>query len=153
MNITSYLTISSGYIALTMLFLILFIPLVPIFRYIDRRSLGVATFLYAFLHFLFYVIDGDFTLKLLLDDFYMRKFITVGYVALILFIPLLLTSNDRIQKKLASRWYLLHKSIYLIAIFSLLHYFLLIKADYLLFFLYSLLLMILFILKYRNQYK
>ena len=67
--------------------------------YLDRRSLGFVTFFYALVHFIFYIIDNSANLKYIIDDLIELKFIQFGYLAFILFLPLLFTSTDRLKKK------------------------------------------------------
>jgi sulfoxide reductase heme-binding subunit YedZ len=85
--------------------------------------LGLFCFFYASLHFLIWIgLDhqGDWTA--IGKDFVKRTFITMGLATFTLLIPLALTSNTWSQKKLGHYWGKLHRIIYLIAIFALLHY-------------------------------
>lgn len=149
-NPLSYLIISTGYIALSLIIFILSIPIMRgISDYIDRRTLGFITFFYALIHFLFYAIDNSSHLKYLLDDLINLQFIQIGYLALILFIPLLFTSNDQSKRKLGTKWLTIHRLIYLILFLSIIHYYLIIKADYFIFVLYLIIITMVVLIKYR----
>ena len=149
-NPYSYLIISSGYIALSMIIIVLSVPLLfYIKNYIDRRSLGIITFLITLLHFFLYLTDNDLNFSSISSDIVSRNFIQAGYVALILFIPLFMTSSDKAKKKLGTKWFALHRLIYLILVLSLLHYYLIIKADYFLFNTYVFIILSILLIKKR----
>ena len=76
------------------------------------------------------------------------KFIQFGYLAFILFLPLLFTSTDRLKKKLGKKWIAIHRLLYLILLFSIIHYYLVIKADYLIFALYLVIIALVFLIKF-----
>ncbi len=96
-----------------------------------RRMLGLFSFFYACLHFITYIwLDQFFDLGAIIHDVYKRPFITVGFSAFILLIPLALTSSNAMIRRLgAKRWQRLHKLVYLIAILGVLHYAWLVKKD------------------------
>ncbi|MFA5170741.1 MAG: protein-methionine-sulfoxide reductase heme-binding subunit MsrQ [Sulfuriferula sp.] len=96
-----------------------------------RRMLGLFSFFYASLHFITYIwLDQFFDLGAIIHDVYKRPFITVGFSAFILLIPLALTSSNAMIRRLgAKRWQQLHKLVYLIAILGVLHYVWLVKKD------------------------
>ena len=83
------------------------------------------------LHFTTYLwFDQFFDLAAILKDVIKRPFITIGFTAFILLIPLAITSNNAMIKKLGGkRWQLLHKLVYVIAIFAVIHYWWLVKKD------------------------
>ena len=84
-----------------MIIIVLSVPLLfYIKNYIDRRSLGIITFLITLLHFFLYLTDNDLNFSSISSDIVSRNFIQAGYVALILFIPLFMTSSDKAKKKL-----------------------------------------------------
>jgi sulfoxide reductase heme-binding subunit YedZ len=88
-----------------------------------RRMLGLFTFFYACLHFLTFLwFDHFFDLAGMMQDVLKRPFIAMGFSAFVLLVPLAVTSNDRMIRKLGRRWTLLHRLIYLIAVLSLLHF-------------------------------
>ena len=151
MNGPSYLIITTGYIALTLLVLILFMPIVSTLSdYIDRRSLGIITFIYALIHYLLYILDNNIEWMLIRNDLFFRNYIQLGYIALVLFLPLFITSSDYAKELLGNKWMSLHRLIYIIILSSMLHYYMIIKADYLIFIIYSVILIAIFIIKYRK---
>lgn len=88
-----------------------------------RRMLGLFTFFYASLHFLTFLwFDHFFDLADMVRDVLKRPFIAMGFSAFVLLIPLAVTSNDRMVRKLGRRWMLLHRLIYGIAVLSILHF-------------------------------
>lgn len=95
-----------------------------------RRMLGVFTFFYASLHFTTYIwLDQFFSLPEILKDIYKRPFITVGFAAFVLLIPLALTSTNAMMRRLGKRWQQLHRLVYLIGALGVLHYVWLVKKD------------------------
>ena len=95
-----------------------------------RRMLGLFTFFYAVLHFLSWIwLDQQFLWPSIVEDVLERPYITLGFAAFLLLIPLALTSNKYSMRKLKRRWQALHKLVYLIAILGVLHYLWLVKAD------------------------
>lgn len=93
-------------------------PLVWLRRH--RRSLGVAAFGYAALHLLFYVLDME-TLRNVLAELSATG-IWTGWIALLLFVPLGLTSNDWSVRSLGRSWQRLHYLVYPAALFTLIHW-------------------------------
>ena len=91
-----------------------------------RRALGVTAFLYAFIHFLAYAwLDQGWRLDDIVADVIQRNFILVGFVALLLMLPLALTSFNAAIKALGGRrWQMLHKLVYAVALLGLLHFYL-----------------------------
>ena len=96
-----------------------------------RRMAGLFAFFYALLHFITYIwLDQFFDLSSIYKDVIKRPFITIGFAAFIMLIPLAITSTNAMMKKLGGkRWQMLHRLIYLIAIFGVLHYWWLVKKD------------------------
>lgn len=96
-----------------------------------RRMLGLFAFFYGTLHFLTYIwLDQFFALDEVAADIVKRPFITVGFTAFVLMIPLAITSTAGWIRRLGGkRWNLLHKLIYLSAICGVIHYWWLVKAD------------------------
>ncbi len=99
-----------------------------------RRMLGLFTFFYATLHFLSFIgFDHVFEIDDIARDILKHPFVTVGFAAFVLIIPLAATSNQWAIRKLGGRrWQELHRNIYLIAILACVHYFWLVKATALL---------------------
>jgi sulfoxide reductase heme-binding subunit YedZ len=96
-----------------------------------RRMLGLFAFFYASLHFLTYLgPDQSFNFAGMLKDVVKRPFITVGFTAFVLLVPLVVTSTAAWVRRLGGkRWQALHRSIYLCAILGVIHYYWLIKSD------------------------
>ncbi len=95
-----------------------------------RRSLGLYGFLYAGLHFLTYAaLDFGFDFGLIAQDIVQQRYLLVGFIALLLLIPLALTSTRGWMKRLAMNWKRLHWLVYLAAPLVVLHFFWLVKAD------------------------
>ncbi len=96
-----------------------------------RRTIGLFAFFYICLHFISYIfLDHFFNWEYILKDIYKRPFITFGFVAFLLSIPLAITSNNISVRKLSFKiWKKIHKLIYIITPLAGLHYFLLTKAD------------------------
>ena len=93
----------------------------PIIQY--RRMLGLFGFFYAFLHLLTYaVLDRYFDFSGVWEDVAERPFITAGMVAFVLMVPLAITSTKGWIRRLARRWQLLHRLIYISAIAAVVHY-------------------------------
>ena len=86
----------------------------------NRRAFGVMAFAYAALHTVFYVLDMG-TLQLMLDELGAIG-IWTGWVALAIFIPLAITSNDASARALGKRWRLLHRTVYVSAVLVLVHW-------------------------------
>ncbi|HSG65984.1 MAG TPA: protein-methionine-sulfoxide reductase heme-binding subunit MsrQ [Gammaproteobacteria bacterium] len=95
-----------------------------------RRSIGLLAFAYAALHATSYVaLDQRFNWPALLVDVTERPWITVGFLALALLVPLAVTSTNAMQRRLGRRWTTLHRTIYVIAVLGVLHFFWQVKLD------------------------
>jgi sulfoxide reductase heme-binding subunit YedZ len=96
-----------------------------------RRMLGLFAFFYACLHFLTYLgPDQSFSLSGMLKDVVKRPFITVGFAAFVLLIPLAITSTAAWIRRLGGkRWQGLHRSIYAVAVLGVIHYYWMVKSD------------------------
>ena len=88
-----------------------------------RRMLGLFAFSYACLHFTTFIwFDHFFDLGEIGRDVWKRPFITVGFAALLLLIPLAVTSTNAMQRRLGRRWSQLHRLVYGVALLALLHF-------------------------------
>lgn len=88
-----------------------------------RRMLGLFTFFYASLHFLCFIwFDHFFDLAEMAKDVVKRPFITVGFTAFVLLLPLALTSTDGMLRRLGRHWATLHRLIYVVAVLAILHF-------------------------------
>jgi len=96
-----------------------------------RRMVGLYCFFYASVHMLLYIwLDQFFNLGDIIDDIIERPFITVGVISFLALIPLAVTSNDKMKKRLGSeRWKRLHSLVYFIGMGGALHFFMLVKKD------------------------
>tara|TARA_B100000780_G_scaffold103897_1_gene72661 strand:+ start:73 stop:663 length:591 start_codon:yes stop_codon:yes gene_type:complete len=95
-----------------------------------RRMFGLFIFFYASVHLMTYVgLDYRFDLVSIGDDIVKKKYIFIGFLAWLLLIPLVATSNKKMIKILKDKWKKLHRLIYLISLFGAIHYLWLVKRD------------------------
>lgn len=96
-----------------------------------RKLLGLLAFAYALLHFLVYaVLDRNLRLAGVLEDVVKRPFITVGFAALLILVPLALTSSRASVRRMGFRaWDRLHRLVYLAAILAAVHFYWGVKQD------------------------
>ncbi|MBK6435243.1 MAG: sulfoxide reductase heme-binding subunit YedZ [Rhodanobacteraceae bacterium] len=123
--------------AWTLRFLLITLAITPLRRFFGwnvlirfRRMLGLYAFFYASLHFASYLLLdlGAFWAQLL-TDIVKRPYITVGFSAWLLLVPLAITSTNAMMRRLGKRWQTLHRLSYLIAVLGVLHFVWLVKAD------------------------
>jgi sulfoxide reductase heme-binding subunit YedZ len=95
-----------------------------------RRMLGLYAFFYAMLHLTSYIVlDQTFDWYEIWQDVIKRNFITVGMISIVLLIPLAVTSNNAMIKRMGGkRWRSLHKLVYVIAPLACLHFFMMRKG-------------------------
>ena len=96
-----------------------------------RRMLGLFAFFYAALHVISYVwLDQFFMWDLIVEDVYKRPYITVGFTAFMLLLPLAFTSTNGMVRRLGGKhWQRLHRLVYIIAILGVVHFWWLVKSD------------------------
>jgi sulfoxide reductase heme-binding subunit YedZ len=96
-----------------------------------RRMIGLFAFFYGCLHFTTYIwLDKSFDVHEMIKDVYKRPFITAGFTAFVLLIPLALTSTKGWIGRLGGKnWQRLHRLIYVTGIAAVIHYIWLVKAD------------------------
>jgi sulfoxide reductase heme-binding subunit YedZ len=95
-----------------------------------RRLLGLFAFLYATLHVTVYFgVEQFFDLSAIVEDIIKRPFITVGFLAWVLLIPLAATSTRGWIRRMGKRWQLLHRLVYLIAALGVVHFLWSTKVD------------------------
>jgi sulfoxide reductase heme-binding subunit YedZ len=96
-----------------------------------RRMLGLYAFFYASLHLLTFIgLDHHFHWAEVLPDVYKRPFVTAGFTAWLLLVPLALTSTAWSIRKLGGKnWQVLHRLVYFSAIAGVVHYWWLVKKD------------------------
>ena len=115
-----------------------------------RRMLGLFTFFYASIHMLSYVgLDYRFDFEPLINDVLKKKFIFIGFSAWLLLIPLAVTSSEKMVRLLKQNWKKIHRLIYIIGVFGVLHYIWLSKTIFFkpLIFLILLIILLLFRIK------
>jgi methionine sulfoxide reductase heme-binding subunit len=97
-----------------------------------RRMLGLFAFFYLCLHFTTWVwLDRYFDWRQMLDDVVKRPYITVGFAAFLLLIPLAVTSTAGWIRRLGGkRWQRLHRLIYVAAVLGVIHFYWLVKSDH-----------------------
>ena len=97
----------------------------------SRRSLGLYGFMYAILHFVIYVaLDRMGSLASTVEEIVSRRFLTIGFLAVLLMVPLAVTSTNVMIRRLgAARWKLLHRLAYVVAVLGVIHYYMLVKSD------------------------
>jgi len=95
-----------------------------------RRMLGLFAFFYLSMHFLWYLLaDQGLDWRLWLEDIAKRPYITVGFTALVLLMPLAVTSTKRAMRRMGRRWQRLHRLIYPAAMLGCTHFYWQVKAD------------------------
>jgi sulfoxide reductase heme-binding subunit YedZ len=129
-----YVTLRTGFAALLMLMCTLAVT--PVRRLTGwnwlapaRRTLGLCAFLYVCLHFATYLVDQEFALGYIVEDVAERPYVTAGFIAFLLLVPLALTSTKGWIRRLGKRWQKLHKVVYLAAGLGVLHFIWLVKSD------------------------
>jgi len=135
-NPIEYITRATGWWTLT--FLMITLTVTPARRLLSmpwllrlRRMLGLFAFFYASLHFTTYIwLDQFFDFSDIVKDVVKRPFITVGFTAFVLLIPLAATSTNAMVKRLgARRWQWLHRAVYVIGTLGVIHFLWLVKKD------------------------
>jgi methionine sulfoxide reductase heme-binding subunit len=95
-----------------------------------RRMLGLFAFFYVLLHFTVYLtLDLELNFGTLFKDIAKRPYITIGFLALLLLIPLAVTSTNKMMRRLGRRWQKLHRLIYVIAVLGVWHFYWQVKRD------------------------
>ena len=135
-NPQNFLILTTG--MMTLIFLVLTMAVTPIRKVTGwnwliqfRRMLGLFAFFYACLHFLcFFSLDRGFSVSGTLSEMVKRKYLIVGSTALVVMIPLAVTSTNAMIKRLGGkRWRALHRLAYVAAIAGVIHYYMQVKAD------------------------
>lgn len=95
-----------------------------------RRALGLYAFGYATLHFLIFVgLDYGFSWALLKGAIFEKRYALVGFAALLILLPLALTSTKASMARLGKRWKKLHQAVYVAGVLVAIHYVWVVKAD------------------------
>jgi methionine sulfoxide reductase heme-binding subunit len=95
-----------------------------------RRMLGLFAFFYAVAHFTVYAwLDQTLDFKAIIADIVKRPYITIGMLALLLLVPLAVTSTNAMMRRLGRRWTTLHRLVYVIAALGIWHFWWQVKKD------------------------
>ena len=95
-----------------------------------RRLIGLFAFFYVVLHFLIWIgIDQTFDWQYIVADIVKRPYILIGFSGFLLLLPLALTSTKGWIRRLGKRWVTLHRLVYVAALFGIIHFFWVTKAD------------------------
>jgi methionine sulfoxide reductase heme-binding subunit len=95
-----------------------------------RRMLGLFVFFYVLVHFTVYlVLDLELDFSTLGEDIAERPYITIGFAAFLMLVPLAVTSTNKMMRRLGRRWQKLHRLVYVIAILGVWHYYWQVKSD------------------------
>lgn len=117
-----------------------------------RRMIGLFVFFYASIHLMTYIwFDQFFDWYEIWIDIVKRPFITMGMLSWFILLPLAITSTNAMKKRVGRYWKKLHQFVYFIGILVLLHYFMLVKADYWWPVLYSLYFIVLMLVRIWNS--
>ena len=141
----------------TLIFICLTLAMSPLKRFTSlafwtkfRRMLGLFVFFYATIHLLTYIgLDYRFDWQPIFNDVLKKKFIFIGFSAWLLLIPLAATSSQKMINLLKQNWKKLHRVVYIIAIFGALHYIWLSKTIFFKPLIYSVIIVVLLILRIR----
>jgi len=118
-----------------------------------RRMLGLFVFFYASIHLLSYVgLDYRFNFPPIINDVLKKKFVFIGFAAWLLLIPLAITSSNKMMRILKHNWKKIHRLIYIIGIFGVLHFVWLSKTIFFkpLIFLFILIILLLFRVNFKK---
>jgi sulfoxide reductase heme-binding subunit YedZ len=135
-NPIEFITRSTG--TWTLVFLLITLAVTPLRRALGwpwllrlRRMLGLYAFFYGCLHLTTYVwLDQFFDPAAIVRDIVKRPFITMGFTAFVLMLPLALTSTHAMVRRLgAARWQRLHRLVYAVSVAGVIHYWWLVKRD------------------------
>ncbi len=119
---------------LSLQFLVLGLAVTPLRRFTRlnllrfRRAIGLLTFYYVSCHLLVWLVLDVQIVSQIWADIVKRPYITVGMAAFVLMVPLALTSNDGLVRRLGAKWRSLHKLVYAVALLGGLHYLMLVKG-------------------------
>lgn len=127
----------------TLRFLLLTLAITPLRRLTGwnwlakhRRTLGLYAFAYGVLHLTVWaildmqvIIDDLVGWDIIREDIFERPFITIGMLALLLMLPLAITSTKGWIRRLGKRWTKLHQLVYVVAVLGVVHFFMAVKLD------------------------
>ncbi|WP_295818517.1 protein-methionine-sulfoxide reductase heme-binding subunit MsrQ [uncultured Deinococcus sp.] len=114
-----------------------------------RKALGLLAFGYGVLHFGIYLLDHGFNLGQITEDVLERPFVTAGFTALLLLVPLALTSRrDSVRRLGFERWTRLHRLVYAAVSVGALHYYWGVKKDHTPPLIYAAVIAVLFVIRW-----
>ena len=142
----------------TLIFILLTLSMTPLKKITKsvewikfRRMLGLFSFFYASIHMFSYVgLDYRFDFEPLINDVFKKKFVFIGFSAWLLLIPLAITSSERMVRLLKQNWKKIHRLIYIIGIFGVLHYIWLSKTIFFKPLIFLIVLVILLLFRIKN---
>ena len=135
-NPLEFITRSTG--TWTLVFVLVTLAVTPLRRITGwhwlarlRRMLGLYAYFYGLLHFTTFIwLDHFFDVSAIAKDIVKRPFVTIGFAAFAIMVPLAVTSTDAMVRRLGGRkWMALHKLVYALAICGVIHYWWLVKRD------------------------
>ncbi len=135
-NAVNFAIRTTGLLAL--IFLLLTLTITPMKRITGwnelvapRRALGLAAFFYVAVHFtIFFTFDREASVTSTVREILSRTYLQLGSIALLLLVPLAVTSTDAMITRLGPRrWKRLHRLVYVVSALGCLHYVLLVKSD------------------------
>lgn len=135
-NPAEYIVRSTGEWCLR--FVVLTLAITPLRRWTGsawvmrlRRMIGLYAFFYGVVHFASYIsFDHVFDVGAIIKDIVKRPFITVGFAALLLMLPLAITSTNAMVRRLGGkRWLSLHRAVYAVGVLGAVHYWMMVKRD------------------------
>lgn len=94
-----------------------------------RRPVGLFAFFYLTLHFAVYLTDQGFEWRYIAEDVVQHPYVSVGFAAYLMLVPLALTSTRAAIRRLGRRWQQLHRLVYAAAVLGVVHFLWLVKAD------------------------
>ena len=115
-----------GKVALQLL--VVGLAITPMRRYLGlnlirfRRAIGLLTFTYVVLHLLVWLVLDVQDLARVWADIVKRPYVTIGFVAFVLMIPLAVTSNNLSVRRLGPQWRRLHRLTYVVAVLGAVHF-------------------------------
>jgi len=123
---------------LTLTFLLITLSITPLRKLFGmnqlikyRRLLGLFAFFYGVIHLsTYFIFDRDASVSSTVEDVVKRRFILFGMSALLLMVPLAVTSTNGMIKRLGGkRWQRLHRLVYISGILGVIHFWMIVKSD------------------------
>jgi sulfoxide reductase heme-binding subunit YedZ len=138
-NPFQFITLRTGKSALILLMLSLACtPINTVFGWRQvlslRKPLGLYAFMYGLIHFSIFIVDNGYVgdsidFMAIYEATFVKQFALAGFSALMILLPLALTSTQWAQRKLKKNWKKLHRLVYAAGILVIIHYVWLVKSD------------------------